>query len=220
MENLEGQKHKEFIENEDFGESLFDDEKEKLLTISIVPFSLSKEFVDFQNEETKEWLKNNLYRNHFYKPFLDGVRFMDFYEEEEKQKLYYVASLFRNAVISYCQKLSYSEKNRMSLRNIFYEVNKLITFAGKFYGKTKFDEPVKIYLQIKNIKGLSIDKKEFDKFDGSPPYPYSEKVEGTWHKDNLEFIEESSGEKIKKGNAEVIKRICERLAHAFGIRNI
>lgn len=210
-------KYTAFIENEDFGGSLFEDTNEdtKLLTIAIVPSSFPEELVDFQSKEKKEWLKTNLYRNHFYRPFLDGVRFMDFYDEKE-EKLCYVVSLFTNAVISHCGELHCSPTEKeIPLPSIFSgDIKELIPFVSKFYGEIGFNEPVKIYFQIKNIEGLLVNKKR----EFTDSHDYSEKIEGTWHKKNLEFIEESSGEEIQKENAKVSKRISERLAHAFGIR--
>jgi len=214
--------HIAFVGGEDFDGSLFDDVK--LLTIAIVPSSFPKELVDFQKEEITEWLEKTPFGNNLYRPFLNGVRFMEFCDPKEETKTYFITSLFRNATISYCGKIPHndSENKVISLRSIFSEIVCLITYAGKFYGKIGFDEPVKIYFQLTRIKGLSIDVKEFEEFEiiRRPIARYSKETEGKWHYDNLEFIEESSGKEIKEENAKVSKRISERLAHAFGIRNI
>jgi len=210
---IEEQKHKEFIREEKFGEELFD-KIDSLLKIYIVPFSISQEKIDFLSEKIKSWVAQNHYFNNNWHFFINGIRVMDVIEENNRDNLSCVLSLFKNATISYCKKLSYSNSKEKFIapQKIKSDIGDFMPIAGKFYGKLELNLPVKIYLELIRVNGSVLDLSGLN-----IPEKYSLELNGKWKKENLFLSEKASTEEIFKDYPKVEKKIRNRFAQAFGL---
>jgi hypothetical protein len=224
---LEEQKHKEFIEKENFGVNLFSN-KSRLLKIIIAPNILIPNRVDYQ--KNREWLKNNPYPhiNQPWNPSLNGVRTIGRFTEiikntaeQEvglKETAISVVLLFHNAIVSYCCELDTrrGEKEEIHLRWITNEITEILDYTSKFYKQINFSEPVKIYIQLINIKGLPANL-NVDTFFRNDWDFLSPKFEKQWNEENLIFNIDSSGKEIIEIPREVARKVSNRLVQVFGI---
>lgn len=210
-------KHKKFLKNESFDTGFFGKEN-RLLKIVIVPEDISPEHLpklNFNDREVREWLMKNSYGGRVWKPFLNGVRFID----EDGDKVGRMALLFNNRTTSFCQELPVikaGEHDCISVRDVRYHIRKHIDFTQKFYEFIDFLIPkARIYVELTEVKGLYFDQKEFERLElmSAPLVDFEQKL----HIENLKFYEESSGQKMKDSLDDVKEQVSDRLYRAFGI---